>query len=141
VIAVQELPLDVGRIAGTVSGTEVGGVVTFVGNVRAANAGRVVRRLEYHAYPEMAQRELERLAAEARRRFGVLEVAIVHRTGSLEVGDVAVVIAVGAAHRAEAFEAARWLIDTLKRTVPIWKKELFEGGEVWIEGPEEPPPG
>jgi molybdopterin synthase catalytic subunit len=90
--------------------------------------------LEYHAYPEMAESEMERLRRQTIESYAVSEVAIVHRTGRLEIGDASVAIVVAAPHRAEAFEACRHAIDTLKKTVPIWKKEFFEGGEVWIEG-------
>jgi molybdopterin synthase catalytic subunit len=139
VIAVQADAIDVDRLLRQVAGRGVGGMVSFTGTVRESNAGRAVTRLEYHAYPEMAEREMERLARQARERFDVLEVALVHRIGRLAVGETAVAVVVGAAHRAEAFSAARWLIDTLKKTVPIWKKEFFDGGEIWIEGPGEAP--
>lgn len=112
-----------------------GAVVLFLGTVRDHNAGRRVRHLEYEAYEEMARPQMERLEGEARRRHGISALALVHRTGRLEVGEIAVGIAVAAPHREEAFAACRFVIDELKRSVPIWKKERFEGGEVWIEGP------
>jgi molybdopterin synthase catalytic subunit len=90
--------------------------------------------LEYHAYPAMAEREMAKLRKRALERFEISEVAIVHRTGRMEIGDAAVAIAVAAPHRAPAFDACRFIIDTLKQTVPIWKKEFFEGGEVWVDG-------
>jgi len=93
-----------------------------------------VLHLEYSAYPEMAVSEMQRIEAQARERFGVERLALVHRTGRLEIGEASVGVAVAAAHRAEAFDACRFVIDTLKSLVPIWKKEVFEGGEVWIEG-------
>ncbi len=118
-----------------------GAVALFCGTVRDENRGRRVLSLEYQAYDEMARQEMERVGDEARARFPISRLAIVHRTGSLQVGDVSVAVAVAAAHRAEALEACRFVIDTLKRTVPIWKKETFEGGEVWIEGAGESPRG
>jgi molybdopterin synthase catalytic subunit len=107
----------------------------FVGVVRNENDGRAVTFLEYEAYPEMALREMERLEAEARARWPVTDVRIAHRLGRLEIGEASVAVAVASPHRAEAFAACRFVIDTLKATVPIWKKEHFEGGAVWIEGP------
>jgi molybdopterin synthase catalytic subunit len=112
-----------------------GAACLFVGVVRNDNAGRRVLHLEYEAYEEMALAALRGIEAEARRRFPVSDVRIVHRLGRLEIGEASVAIAVSSPHRAEAFDACRYAIETLKRTVPIWKKEFFEGGEVWIEGP------
>ncbi|MFM7736572.1 MAG: molybdenum cofactor biosynthesis protein MoaE [Alphaproteobacteria bacterium] len=109
-----------------------GALVLFVGTTRDHNQGRRVERLEYEAYPGMAEREMEKIAEEARRRWPLQQVAIVHRTGVVPVGSASVAIAVSSAHRADAFEAARFAIDRLKEVVPIWKKEFFEGGEVWI---------
>lgn len=111
-----------------------GGLALFVGVVRDENAGRRVLFLEYEAYGPMAVAEMEKIEAEAVSKFGVSKVAIVHRVGRLEIGEASVAIAVASPHRAEALEACRWAIDTLKQTVPIWKKEHFEGGAVWIEG-------
>ncbi|MBU6281103.1 molybdenum cofactor biosynthesis protein MoaE [bacterium] len=109
-----------------------GALVLFVGTTRDHNQGRQVERLEYEAYPGMAEREMEKIADEARRRWPLQKVAIVHRTGVVPVGEASVAIAVSSAHRADAFEAARFAIDRLKEVVPIWKKEFFEGGEIWI---------
>ncbi len=109
-----------------------GALVLFVGTTRDHNQGRQVERLEYEAYPGMAEREMEKIGEEARRRWPLQKVAIVHRTGVVPVGEASVAIAVSSAHRADAFEAARFAIDRLKEVVPIWKKEFFEGGEVWI---------
>jgi molybdopterin synthase catalytic subunit len=116
-----------------------GAVALFLGTVREVNRGRRVRALDYHAFPEMAESELRRLADGVRQRFEVSGVAVVHRTGRLEIGEIAVGVAVAAPHRAEAFAACRFLVEELKRRVPIWKKEIFEGGEAWIEGPGETP--
>ena len=117
-----------------------GAVVTFLGTTRNENAGRRVTRLEYEAFTEMATREMERLGAAAQRRWRLKKVAIVHRVGVVPVGESSVVIAVSAGHRREAFAACRWLIDRLKQIVPIWKKEHFRGGEVWIGAQQSTPP-
>jgi molybdopterin synthase catalytic subunit len=101
--------------------------------VREQSRGKQVRALVYEAYGSMAQRQIEQLADEASRRWPISNVAVVHRTGTLKVGEVSVVIAVAAPHRGEAFDACEWLIDELKRTVPIWKKEIYTEGEAWIE--------
>lgn len=127
--------LDLAALAEEVRGDGDGAVACFVGTVRNRNEGRVVRFLEYEAYDGMAEREMERIEAEAVSRYGVTRVAIAHRVGRLEIGEASVAVAVAAAHRAAAFAACRFAVDTLKRTVPIWKKEHFEGGAVWIEGP------
>jgi len=113
---------------------EDGAVVAFEGIVRNQTRGRRTLYLDYEAYEEMALRELESLAAEALRQFQIRDLAIVHRLGRLEIGETSVLIVVVAAHRAAAFDACRWLIDTLKRRVPIWKKEYFEDGAVWADG-------
>jgi molybdopterin converting factor subunit 1 len=128
-----ERPIDVGAVVARVTGPGLGGIVTFVGTVRDHARGRRIRRLEYEAYPEMAQREMEKIAEEAARRWPGARVAIAHRTGGLEIGEIAVAIAVSAPHRAEAFAACRFAIDTLKETVPIWKKEIATDGEYWVD--------
>lgn len=111
-----------------------GGIVTFEGTVRDHARGKRIRYLEYDAYPEMAEQEMAKIAAEVERRWSTDRVAMVHRIGRLEIGEVSVVVAVACPHRAEAFEACRYAIDTLKTTVPIWKKEVAEDGEEWVEG-------
>lgn len=111
-----------------------GAIVTFAGTVRDNTRGRRTRYLDYEAYEAMALTQMESLAAESRTLFGVQGVSIFHRLGRLEIGETSVFIAVAAAHRGPAFEACRWIIDTLKRTVPIWKKEYFEDGAVWADG-------
>ena len=113
---------------------EDGAIVIFDGIVRDHSRGRRTRYLEYEAYEEMALKQLRALAAEALRRFAIRNVAMVHRLGRLEIGESSVFIAVFSEHRGPAFEACRFLIDTLKRTVPIWKKEYFEDGAVWADG-------
>ena len=132
-VRLQEGPIRVEELIGAVRGDGDGAVALFLGTVRDHNAGRRVLRLEYSAYAEMAEAEMAALESEARSRFDISRVALVHRRGLLEVGEVSVGVAVSAVHRAEAFEACRYVIDTLKRKVPIWKKEFFEGGERWVE--------
>ena len=126
-------PLDVGAVVARVAGADAGGIVTFVGAVRAQSRGREIRHLEYEAYAGMAEREMERICDEAAARFAGARVALAHRSGRLEVGALAVVVAAAAPHRAEAFAACRYAIDTLKERVPIWKKEVATDGEYWVE--------
>jgi molybdopterin synthase catalytic subunit len=126
-------PLDVGAAVARVRGPGMGGIVTFVGAVRDRARGRAIRHLEYEAYPEMAEREMQKIADEAARRWPGARVSIGHRAGHLEVGDIAVVVAAAAPHRAEAFAACRFAIDTLKESVPIWKKEVASDGEYWVD--------
>jgi molybdopterin synthase catalytic subunit len=125
-------PIDVAAIAAAVEDPAAGAVVTFVGTTRDHNEGRRVIRLEYEAYEQMAVAELRKLGEAAAARWPIEKVAIVHRIGIVPVGEASVVIAVSSPHRSDAFEACRFLIDRLKEVVPIWKKEHFEGGEVWI---------
>ena len=126
--------IDSAALANSVKQGEDGAVVVFDGIVRNNTRGRRTLCLVYEAYEEMALRLMQGLAAEAIAQHGVRQVALVHRLGRLEVGETSVLIAVSSAHRAQAFEACRWLIDTLKKTVPIWKKEHFEDGAVWADG-------
>lgn len=133
-VRLQNGPIDVTALTAEVRGDGDGAVSLFLGTVRNVNAGRRVLFLEYEAYAPMAEREMERIAEEARARFGLSRVAIVHRVGRLDIGEASVAIAVAAPHRAAALDACRFVIDTLKRSVPIWKREHFDGGEVWIEG-------
>ena len=118
---------------------EDGAAVIFDGVVRNNTRGRRTLYLDYEAYEVMALKKMTALAEEARSRFGVRQVALVHRLGRLEIGETSVLIVVVSAHRAAAFDACRWLIDTLKRTIPIWKKEYFEDGAVWADGEPFPP--
>ena len=111
-----------------------GAVCVFDGIVRDNTRGRQTLYLDYEAYREMAVAQMQRLAAEAVTKFRVRDVAVVHRLGRLMVGETSVLIVVASAHRAAAFDACRWLIDTLKKTVPIWKKETFADGAVWADG-------
>jgi len=132
-IRLQAAPIDMPVVVAAVAGDGDGAVSVFLGTVRNVNAGRRVLFLEYEAYANMAEREMERIAAEAAMRFRVTKVAIVHRVGRVEIGEASVAIAVAAPHRAPAMEACRFVIDTLKTSVPIWKREHFEGGAVWVE--------
>ena len=136
-------------VDGVIAGEEIvaamkagadGAVCVFDGIVRDNTRGRRTLHLDYEAYEEMALEQMRGLAAEAVTRFGVRDVALVHRLGRLVVGETSVLIVVASAHRGQAFEACRWLIDTLKKQVPIWKKEQFVDGAVWADGepfPEE----
>jgi molybdopterin converting factor subunit 1 len=128
----SDAPLRIEQVAAEVASDEAGAIATFVGTTRARSRGRDVIRLEYEAYEGMAEVEMERIADGLRARHDVLDIAIHHRVGPVEIGETSVVIAVSAAHRAAAFDACREAIDTLKHTVPLWKKELYVGGEEWI---------
>lgn len=133
-------PIDAEAVVGRLQRPADGAVAIFAGVVRDNSRGRRTLYLEYEAYEAMALQQMEFLAVEARARFGVRGAAIVHRLGRLDIGETSVLIAAASAHRGEAFEACRWIIDTLKKTVPIWKKEHFEDGAVWAGGeafPEE----
>jgi len=133
-VRLQAEPLDLARLLAFVQAPSLGAVAVFLGTVRDHHAGRTVLHLEYEAYPGMAEAELRRIAEDARTGHGAARVAVAHRTGRLEIGEASVAVAVAAEHRREALEACRFVIDTLKRTAPIWKREVFEGGAVWIEG-------
>lgn len=132
--------IDTSRILADIKRGEDGAVVVFEGVVRNQTRGRKTLYLDYEAYEEMALRQMEGLAEQALKQFQVRDVALVHRLGRLEIGETSVLVVMASGHRAAAFEACRWLIDTLKRSVPIWKKEYFEDGAVWADGepfPEE----
>jgi molybdopterin synthase catalytic subunit len=124
--------IDTTALLAAVGDPGAGGTALFVGTTRNENEGRVVARLEYEAYEAMAVEEMRRIGDDIARRWGVVAVAMVHRVGVVPVGQASVAVAVSAAHREEAFAACRYGIDTLKATVPIWKKEHFEGGEHWV---------
>ncbi len=131
-IDLVETPIDINALLKQVNHAQAGAVVVFLGTVRDNNRGRHVKYLEYEAYQTMARKEMQRVAADVHRRWPVLSIAIIHRFGHLEIGEISVAIAVAAGHRREAFEAAQFAIDTLKHTVPIWKKEVWADGAVWI---------
>ncbi|MFB2119536.1 molybdenum cofactor biosynthesis protein MoaE [Parapedobacter sp. 2B3] len=125
-------PLDTAGCIGRATDAACGGTAMFIGTVRDKTDGRNVVQLEYECYESMALKELAKIAEHAARSWKIDHLVIHHRIGVLHVGDIAVVVAVGAAHRDAAFDACRYTIDTLKKTVPIWKKEIFENGEVWV---------
>ena len=127
-------PLDPDRVVEAVRRSNSGAVALFYGIVRNENAGRRVLYLEYDAYPEMAAKVMREIAAEIRRRWPIADIACQHRTGRLEIGETSLLVAVSSAHRREAFEACHAYVDALKERGPIWKKEVFEGGEEWLEG-------
>jgi molybdopterin synthase catalytic subunit len=124
--------IDVAAVTAAVARPSTGATVTFVGTTRDHNEGRRVTRLEYEAYPEMALTEMRKIGEAAQHRWPIEQVAIVHRIGTVPLGDASVAIAVSAGHRHAAFEACHFVIDRLKEVVPIWKKEHFEGGEIWV---------
>ena len=126
--------IDTSGILDRIKGADDGAAVVFEGVVRNQTRGRKTLYLDYEAYEQMALHEMEALAEQALKQFPVRDVVLVHRLGRLEIGETSVLIVVASAHRAAAFDACRWLIDTLKRTVPIWKKEYFEDGAVWADG-------
>ena len=130
---ISEQALDEDEVAARVEGPDAGGVVSFVGRVRDHARGHSIEHLEYEAYPAMAEREMEKIVDEAAEKWPGTRVAIAHRVGHLEIGDAAVVVVAASAHRAEAFEACRFAIDTLKVTVPIWKREVATDGAYWVD--------
>jgi Molybdopterin converting factor, large subunit len=134
IIALVNEPIDSASLVRQIKRGEDGAVVVFDGIARNNTRGRRTLCLVYEAYQEMALRQMQALAEEAIALHGVRQVAMVHRLGRLEIGETSVLIAVASGHRAQAFEACRWLIDTLKKTVPIWKKEHFQDGAVWADG-------
>ena len=134
-IHLTDQPLDYPAITESVRDPAAGAVVLFLGTVREFTAGQQTEQLEYEAYREMAEASLRQLADEAAARFPIVKSALVHRVGLLQLSDVAVAIAVSTPHRAEAFAAGQWLIDTLKQRVPIWKREYYTDGRVHWQHP------
>jgi molybdopterin synthase catalytic subunit len=132
IVQISTTPLNVQACLHHVSGPGSGGIDLFVGTVRDNTAGRKVTLLEFEAYEPMALAEMNKIGVNASEKWPIHAIALHHRTGILRAGDIAVIIAVSAAHRSAAFDACRFAIDTLKETVPIWKKEFFEDGEVWV---------
>ena len=132
-IEITSQPIDHAAVTDFVRSNQAGAVCVFLGTVREMTAGRRTTHLEYEAYDEMARKQMAELEAQARATRPILEVALVHRVGRLELGEISVVVAVSCPHRAQAFEACRGLIDDLKRLVPIWKREVWaDGGEEWV---------
>ena len=133
-VAVTSEPLDSDALVSLVGAKGDGAVVTFAGLVRNHNQGRQVQFLEYEAYEPLAIRALQRIVDEARELWSGARVAVHHRLGRLEIGEASIVIAAASAHRADAFAACRYTIERVKQIVPIWKREHFDGGDVWLEG-------
>ena len=131
-IQIKDHPLDTEECVRLVESPSAGGTVLFVGTVREQTKGKAVVRLEFEAYRPMAIKEMRKIAEEVQRRWQTDKMVIHHRVGNLEIGEVAVIIAVATPHRKAAFAACEYAIDTLKETVPIWKKEIFTDGEVWV---------
>jgi molybdopterin synthase catalytic subunit len=134
VIEITSKPIVVEPVINKVRKSSHGAVVTFIGTVRDNSEGKRVLYLEYETYTEMAEKKLKEICLEIQNRWGIGDVNIIHRVGRIEVGDIAIVIAVGSSHRLEAFQACQYAIDCIKKTVPIWKKEFYEdGSSTWIE--------
>src|ERR1700712_1812038 len=131
-VQISPTPLNIQSAIDWIQSPESGGIDVFIGTVGNATKGKAVVKLEFEAYEKMAVSELEKIADQASTKWPVQKILIHHRTGVLQIGEIPVIIAVAAAHRDAAFEACRYIIDTLKQTVPIWKKEIFEDGEVWV---------
>jgi molybdopterin synthase catalytic subunit len=132
-ISLTHQTIDTAALLDCVNSPQAGAVVLFLGTVREVTGGRRTVALDYECYPEMAEKKLAELEAEARRRWPLVECAIVHRLGHLELGEASVAVAVSTPHRQQAFEAGKWLIDTLKEVVPIWKQENWDDGTVeWV---------
>ena len=129
---VTNRPIDLNDLVRFVTDPEAGAVATFIGTTRNNNEGRKVIALDYEGYPEMAEKELRRIGEDAKTKWPICRMAIRHRLGPVQIGEASVIIAVSSAHRDAAFAACRFAIEEIKKTVPIWKKEVFEGGEVWI---------
>jgi MoaE-MoaD fusion protein len=134
ILALTREPIDAARLIAEAKQAEDGAVVVFDGIVRNHSRGRRTLHLDYEAYEAMALGQMRELGCKARERFAIRQVTMIHRLGRLEIGETSVLIIVASAHRSAAFEACRWLIDTLKQTVPIWKKETFADGAVWAPG-------
>ena len=135
-VRVTDLPLDVNEAISAVETPSVGAVNVFLGVVRDNNLGRRVGHLVYDAYPSMAERVMRELGEEAIEKFGILDYAILHRTGKLAIGEASLLVTISSGHRGESFDAGHWLVNSIKKRVPVWKKEVWEDGEEWIEGPE-----
>jgi molybdopterin synthase catalytic subunit len=129
---VSDKPIDLQELVNYVSDPAAGAIATFIGTTRNNNEGRKVIALDYDGYPEMAEKELARIGDDAKTKWPICKMAIVHRLGPVQITEASVIIAVSAGHRDAAFAACRFAIEEIKKTVPIWKKEVYEGGEVWI---------
>jgi molybdopterin synthase catalytic subunit len=132
-IKIADQSIDIQACIDAAQSERAGAIDVFIGTVRNHNNAKEVVRLEFETYDVMAVKKMEELANKARERWDIEKIVMIHRKGVLQIGDIAVVIAVSTPHRAASFEACQWLIDTLKTVVPIWKKEIYEGGEEWLE--------
>lgn len=128
--------LDAAEAIAAVASPRAGAINVFLGVVRDNNLGRSVDYLDYEAYPSMAEKVMREIAGEAVVRFGFEDVAVLHRTGRLEIGETSLLIAVSSGHRAASFDGGHWLVNEIKKRVPVWKKEVWADGESWVEGPE-----
>jgi molybdopterin synthase catalytic subunit len=135
-IRVTEAELQPAEAIAAVATPAAGAIQLFLGVVRESNLDRNVGYLVYEAYPTMAEKVMREIASEACQRFGLADCAVLHRTGRLEIGETSLLIAISSAHRAAAFDGGRWIVDAVKKRVPVWKKEIWDDGEAWIEGPE-----
>ena len=134
-VRITRNPINPARVLALVSDEDAGGAVLFVGTIRRRSEGKTVEGLTYEVYREMAERRMREIEDRIRKKWPVVKIAMVHRYGQLDVGDVSVAVAVSCEHRTEAFEACRYAIDTIKGTLPMWKKERFEGGaKTWVKG-------
>ena len=131
---ITQSPINTQELADFVADPTAGAMATFVGMTRNTNEGRQVTSLEYECYPGMAEKEMEKIAAEVLRRWPIKKIAMVHRLGRVDIGEASVAIAAASPHRSEAFAACRYAIERIKQVAPVWKHEHFEGGDVWIEG-------
>ncbi len=132
-VVISENSLDITKVFSEIGKDGCGSVVIFTGIVRGKNRGKEVIRLEYEVYKEMAEDEIMRICEEAKEKFGLKDAVVIHRIGILYPGEVAVVVAVSSGHRKEGFEGCKYIIDEIKKRVPIWKKEVFVDGEEWVE--------
>ena len=139
-IEIIAIPIDIAGVIRSVDDPSAGGIDIFVGTTRNRSGGKQVVALEYEAYRPMALKMMHRIAHEAGAKWQITKLSIVHRLGRLDVGEASIAIAVSSAHRNEAFEACRFVIDAVKKEVPIWKKELFDDGEIWVGHQSESPP-
>ena len=136
-ICITSEPLNPQEVTDLVRKGSNGAVITFLGTTRDVSEDRDVLYLEYEAYQPMAENMLHQIAQEVRDRWGIEDIAIAHRVGKLGIGDISLVVALASSHRKEAFEASEYAMDRIKTIVPIWKKEVFQGGEVWVGSHEE----
>ena len=136
-IKITEEPLDPEEITAQVRSDSNGAVITFLGTTRDFSEGRNVEYLEYEAYQPMAENMLQQIADELREKWDIDDFAVAHRVGRVDIGEISLVVALASPHRQQAFEAGGYIVDRIKQIVPIWKKEVFEGGEVWVGSEEE----